>query len=190
MRTLLISEGAHELGGSLETLVRRLLNREMNCDHLNIRDEALRMHGGRGPRLFKRGVRCLYLAVERGYDAVVVSVDEDGDTSRRGQFAQAQEFDRIAIPRAFGIQVKTYDAVWLADEVALSVVLGYTVPKQPDPETIRDPKGVCARLLSRSTRSMPPSQMYLELAATIDLSVLETRCPKSFSEFADRVRTL
>jgi len=64
----------------------------------------------------------------------------------------------------------------------------FTVGTQPDPETIRDPKGVCAGLLVSGQSQMAQSEMYTRIAHRIDIDILSSRCPRGFRPFAGYVR--
>jgi hypothetical protein len=76
----------------------------------------------------------------------------------------------------------------LADEEALTDVLGYTVTRQPDPETISDPKKVCAGLLADSRDQMAQREMYARIARCISIQTLASRCSCGFKPFAERVQ--
>ena len=47
------------------------------------------------------------------------------------------------LPRALGLAIKSFDAWVLADEVAMSTIVGHTVDRQRDMESLRDPKLIC-----------------------------------------------
>ena len=89
-----------------------------------------------------------------------------------------------------GVAVKMFDAWMLADEKALTEVLGCHVRKQRDPETIRKPKKDCARLLESGVNQMAQREMYAEVALRLDIEILTKRCPKGFKPFAERVRKM
>ena len=59
--------------------------------------------------------------------------------------------------------------------------------RQAEPETIRDPKQVCASLLTNSQNQMAQSEMYARVAQRLDVAVLVSRCPSGFRPFAERV---
>lgn len=189
MRLLLVSEGEHESSGALEALVRRLLpDGEHECTFKNIRD--LRGGHGKGPRYFKKVVTFLHFAARNGYEALVLVVDEDGDRSRRRQFDDAQEHSDVALPRAIGLAIPTFDAWMLADERALSRALGCIVQRQPDPEQVPSPKQLCERLHADSRCEVGLREVYATVASLLDLDVLRRRCPDGFGVFARRVCAL
>jgi hypothetical protein len=78
----------------------------------------------------------------------------------------------------------------LADEKALSVVLGKNVQRQPAPESISDPKASCRYLRDEADVELGLREMYLSIASELDIALLEARCPKGFSPFAGRIREL
>ena len=203
MRVLVVAEGVHELGsdtgdpadrrGALLALLEQLLPPPLDWETLPVRSKKLdlELQPGKGSGFYKRGLAVLRFARKHGFDGAVMLVDEDGDTSRHRSFDQAQEFTVFAIPRAFGIAVRTFDAWMIADEKALSTVLQRTVQRRPNPEKEKTPKDVAAQLLADSPQvNMSQRQLYAQLAACLNLLLLRERCPKGFVPFADRVVTL
>lgn len=191
MRVLLVSEGKHELDGALETLVRRLVPRQFDCDWKKITDPLLRTHPGKGPGYFKKALRCVRFAHDEGYNAIVLVIDQDDDTDRQRHLAAAQGHTKMTtLARALGVAVRTFDAWMLADEQALSKVLGRPVQRQPDPEAIRDPKKVCIDLRDAPGGTLGLADLYRALASHLNLGILEQRCPSGFGAFAGRVRAL
>jgi hypothetical protein len=202
MRVLVVSEGRHELGkqvdggqeepGALKVLLRKLAGDDANvifeCDRMS--SNAVRAWHGKGPGHFKRAVGWLKEAEKRRVDALILLIDDDKKPRERRsqQIADAQGSSLSVLSRAMGVAIRTFDAWILADEKALTDVLGYTVTRQPDPETIRDPKEVCARLLANGQNRMAQSEMYAEVAHRIDINILSSRCPTGFRPFAGYVR--
>jgi hypothetical protein len=190
----MVSEGRHELGtgsdeGALLVLIRRLLGEGHEYNGLKVSNTSLRVHHGKGAGFFKKAVRCLIYAQEHGYDVVILVVDEDGDTSRRRQLADAQEYQHVPLKRAFGLAIQTFDAWMLADEQAISRALGCPIPRQPDPESLRDSKSTFLELHQRASVSSPVSWAYAEVARNVDLECLASRCPDGFGLFTARMRT-
>jgi len=101
MKVLLVGEGASELAGALETLVRRLglAEAEIAQDRVSRRD--LHAHHGKGRGYFKRAVRWMLEAQKRGHDALILVIDEDGHPERSQEFADAQQYTGTTIHRAF-----------------------------------------------------------------------------------------
>ena len=191
MRALIVSEGKHEQKGALETLLLRLRGSAFaSHDHKNMCDNSIHTHPGKGGRLFKRAVRWLEEAKKHKFDVLVLLIDEDGDHARISHVDKAQEYDRESLPRALGVAVQTFDAWMLADETAVSTATGPTVQRCPEPETIRDPKRMCADLLRDGTKRQTQSQMYAAIAKEARLETLVERCPQGFAPFADRLRAL
>ena len=190
MKILLVGEGASELHGALETLVRRLGMADAAIEFDRVSNPQIHAHHGKGQGYFKRAVRWMLEAQKRDYDALILVIDEDGNFERLQEFASAQEYANTRIRRALGVAVKTFDAWMLADEKALTSVLGCNVTRQPQRETIVDPKRVCRDLFNESERSLSPREMYAEIAEHIDIAVLKDRCQKGFTPFAQRVASL
>jgi hypothetical protein len=142
MKVLLVSEGRHELAGSLETLVRRLSPHKVEVDYNKISQGGIHTHHGKGEGYYKRAVRWLLEARKRGFEAIVLVIDEDGQAERVKEIAEAQQYAGTEFPRAFGVAIRTFDAWMLADEQALTSVLGRPIQRQPAPETVKNPKQV------------------------------------------------
>ncbi len=190
MKTLLVGEGPSELGGALQHFVERLSPTKMTIDHERVSRRDLHSHHGKGKGYFKRALRWMIEVRKRGYDAVVLVIDEDGKSERVKEFDDAQDYRDVAIRRALGVAIRTFDAWILADEKALSAVLECNVDRQRNPEAIADPKSICRILHDESGATARVSQMYSAVAAAADVAALAKRCPKGFAPFADRVRTL
>jgi hypothetical protein len=191
VKVLIISEGKHELGGALETIVRRLTGITSPIDVIKVSDPALRVHHAKGPGYFKKAIRCLLYASDHGYDALVLLIDQDDQIDRRRQLSDAQEHLQLStIPRAMGVAVITFDAWMLADERALATVLSHPVQRQPDPERTRDAKGACSALRDEAGSDLSLADLYAALAAVMDLDLLEERCPQGFEPFAHRARRM
>lgn len=190
MKVLVVSEGKHEQAGALENLLRQFGADRAELAHDRLASNRIHVHHGKGGKLFKRAVRWIKEADKRGADALVLLVDEDGESERRTQISEAQCSSLSLLPRAMGVAIRSFDAWMLADERALSEVLGCTVSRQPDPEPIRDPKAVCASLLEGGQNRMAQREMYARVADRIDIQVLLSRCPCGFRPFAERVKRL
>ena len=186
MKVLLVGEGASELGGALETLVKRLglPDAEFTCQLVS--QQNIHAHHGKGKGYFKRAVRWMLEAKKRDFDVIVLLIDEDGLQERFKEIQEAQEHSAVSIRRALGVAVRSFDAWMLSDEKALSAILGNTVDCQPDPESIRLPKQACDNLMDHSDLSR--GEFYAAIAQEVDLQILKTRCPKGFAPFAERVR--
>jgi hypothetical protein len=160
MKVLLVGEGAHERSGALEAFVCRLAKPPIECDSAPVSRDDIHTHRGKGQGFFKRAVRWLWEGPRRGYDAVVLVIDEDGHPERIDEVDCAQDETSITnIPRALGVAVRTFDAWMLADERALSTALPQNVPRQPTPESIKDPKQVCKDLRDATDADIAPRDM-------------------------------
>jgi len=188
MRVLVVSEGKHEQSGALENLLRRLGAGQTVLAFDRVSNNSIHAFHGKGNGYFKRALRWLIEAEKRGVDGLILLIDQDGQNERCKQIQRAQEFTLWQLPRAMGVAIKAFDAWMLADERALTDVLGCTVGTQPDPETIRDPKGVCAGLLANGQNQMAQSEMYTRIAHRLDIDILSSRCPRGFRPFAGYVR--
>lgn len=191
MRVLIVSEGRNELDGALETLVRRSIGpKDVLFETDKISRAGIGHIHGKGQRLYKKVLAWFRHAERQGFNAIVLLTDRDGDPSRVPAMDNAQASDFKAIPRACGIAIESFDAWMLADEKALSHVLGCTVQRQPDPETMPDAKSSCITLIDNSPRSLGLSLCYLALTEALDLDQLATRCPNGFQVFANRLKQL
>ncbi len=199
VKVLLVAEGEHERFGALENLVRRLGGNDANFTAARASDASVRGVHGEGPKgrgHTRRALAWLRKAWEENYDALIYLIDDDeGQDKRNEQIREAQEFWKTDVPasylpRAMGVAIKMFDAWMLADEKALTEVLGCRVRKQRDPETIRKPKKDCVRLLESGTNQMAQRKMYAEVALRLDIEVLTKRCSKGFRPFAERVRKM
>jgi hypothetical protein len=192
MRALLVSEGKHESSGALQALVQRTAPQITSCTWMDVKCEVIHTHRGQGQGFFKRAVRWILEARKRGFDVLVLVIDEDGKRKRVGEIADAQSESRVTdgMPRALGTAIRTFDAWMLADEGALSSILAVHVDRQRSPEEIADPKAICAALLAQSDCELWQREMYADIAKRIDLALLEQRCPKGFGPFAERLRLL
>lgn len=194
---LIVSEGAHELSSghpdaALLALVSRLLGDgiEMEASSKRIREMKGHMHPGRGDRLGRKFIGIVRQAEREGFDAAVILIDHDGDNRRLKSATFAQEATITTLPRSIGIAIRTFDAWFLADQTALAKVLSMNVDRQPDPEGISDPKGVCQLLSNSAGRGRCLRDFYSEVAAIADLQMWRDRCPGGFALFAERVEGL
>ncbi len=190
MRALLVSEGKHEQSGALQNLVTRLAQANIDFELDRVSRSNIHAHHGKGSRYFKRAVRWLMEAKKRGVDALIMVIDEDGQRDRVIEFDRAQQFERVALRRALGVAIRTFDAWMLADEQALTSVLGCQVPRQPSPEEIEKPKETCKALHEASQNRAALRDIYSLVAKAANIQVLEERCPRGFAPFASRVRGL
>ncbi len=190
MKVLVVSEGKHERSGALETLLKRLGGEHHDfCPARIARGGHPRVHGGKGYK--KKALRWLLRAHNEGYDALILLIDKDGKKERVREIREAQDHNSLSdLPRAMGVPIRSFDAWMLADEKALTEVLGHNVNRQPAPETIRDPKQTCRDLLANSNREISQSKMYVEVSVKIDIDILCARCPSGFKPFAAHVRSV
>ncbi|OHB64545.1 MAG: hypothetical protein A2Y77_14085 [Planctomycetes bacterium RBG_13_62_9] len=188
MRVLVVSEGKHEQSGALENLLRKLGAAEADLAFDRVSNSAVHAHHGKGPGYFKRALRWLMEAEKRGVDALILLIDEDGQRERCEQIQRAQESSLRQLPRAMGVAIRAFDAWMLADERALTNVLGRRIDRQPEPESIRDPKNVCEDLLANSQNQMAQREIYARIAEEVDVAVLSSRCQTGFRPFAGHVR--
>ena len=190
MRVLVVAEGKHELYGALGNLLEKLGGEGSAFDYDRVSNNKIHAVHGTASGYFKRALRWLLEAEKKGVDVLILLIDEDGRSERVEQIRRAQDSYISRLPRAMGVAIRTFDAWMLADEQALTKVLGYKTNKQPDPETIRNPKQVCETLLTRSQEGMSQSQMYERVSREINIDILCDRCQSGFRPFATRVRNI
>jgi hypothetical protein len=135
-------------------------------------------------------VRWILEAQKRGYDCIILVIDQDGFAEWAKQISDAQNSTISRLPRALGVAIRTFDAWMRADEKALTNALACKVVRQSEPETIAEPKEIARELFGNSDQRAKPSELYARIANAIDLDVLQSRCPKGFATFAERVRRL
>ena len=197
MKILLVSEGKHEFGdnaasSALAGLVSRMLgaNHEFTLEPVSNRKFKTHKPRGKSADYEKRALACVTYAEQMGFDALILVIDDDGDAERETGIANAQQHEGLRLPRALGLAIRTFDAWMLADHVALSKAVNRTVHTQKQPETIKDPKSQCVRILADADCGVPLSEIYLHVANEIDLERLTQRCPKGFGPFRSRVEAL
>ena len=190
MKVLVVSEGKHEQSGALENLLKRLggTHASFECDRVS--NNSIHAFHGIGKGYFKRAIRWIKEAENRQADALVFLIDEDGKSERIEQIRDAQDSLISQLRRAMGVAIRMFDAWMLADEKTLTQVLGYKINRQPDPETIRNPKQVCANLLAKSQNHMSQSEMYAAISHEIDIDILCDRCRSGFEPFVVSVRNI
>ncbi|QDT47331.1 hypothetical protein Pan258_13640 [Symmachiella dynata] len=201
MKVLVVSEGKHEIStpsyplditAALPTLTTRLLKRELEITSKKVSSNEVKSHRipGKGGGYTKRALAWIRYADRNGFEALVLVVDQDGDTEREAQLHHAHADDRLKFPRAIGVAVKQFDAWMLTDEKALTKVLGVQVNRQSDPENNANPKQTCRGLLDQCNDELSQTEMYARVAQEVDLDLLKGRCPRGFAAFAQRVEAL
>jgi len=190
MRVLVVAEGKHEQSGALENLLKRLGGHHHLFEHDRIANTDIpRVHRGKG--YFKKALRWVLEAENKGYDALIFLLDEHGINKRVQEIREAQDHISLScLPRAMGVAIRMFDAWILSDEKALTEVLGDDINRQADPETIRNPKQVCAKLLANSQIQISQSEMYARVSCKINIDILCDRCQSGFRPFATRVRNI
>jgi hypothetical protein len=129
-------------------------------------------------------------AARRGFDGLILIIDQDNQPERGVEIKNSQEDRHVSISRALGVAVQTFDAWMIADENALTHVLGIVVAQQKSPEQLSDPKNLCAFFLNKSRIGLGQSEMYARVALLVDVLKLEERYPLGFTPFATRVRNM
>ncbi len=190
MRVLVVAEGKHELYGALRNLLEKLGGDGSTFDYDLVSNNTIHSFHGMGKGYFKRALRWLLEAEKRGVDALILLIDEDGKRERIGQIQETQDSLLSQLPRAMGVAIRRFDAWMLADEKALTEVLGNNVNRQTNPETIGNPKQVCAKLLADSQIQISQSEMYASVSSKINIEILCDRCQSGFKPFATYVRNI
>lgn len=196
-RILIVSEGDHEMGkggeeGALPILAQRLAGVDFEYDHLEVRDRRVRSHRMRGvhPHEYQKRIMLWIRHAQRSdYDGLILVIDQDGKPDRQKGVDEAQVENPFELPRAIGLAIHSFDAWMLADELALSHALNTSVDTQQDPESNRDPKLDCHALRDSSPVDLGLTELYRGIARKLRLEHVESRCPKGFAVFADRLRT-
>jgi len=197
MNVLVVSEGKHEYGtaeydGALVELTRRTIRSDARFTREKVSSQKVHIHrkAGKHKEYEKRALGWIRYARNQGFDALVFLVDQDGQQERETGVKKAQNHDGFSLPRAMGVAIRTFDAWMLADEQALTKALGDTIQRQQAAESIKDPKGVCERLRDNSSQNMGLTKLYSQIAQTLDLDLLNERCPRGFAPFRKRVQQL
>jgi hypothetical protein len=190
MRVLVVAEGKHELHGALRNLIEKLGGEGSTFDYDRVSSNKIHTFHGIGNRYFKRALGWLKEAEKRGVDALILLIDEDGERNRFKQIQDAQDYLLSQLPRAMGVAIRTFDAWMLADEKALTEVLGDNINRQADPETIPNPKQVCEELLTNSQIQIRQREMYARVSSKINIDILCDRCQSGFRPFATYVRNI
>jgi hypothetical protein len=117
MRVLLVSEGAHEFGkkkveGALQVLTRKLMNKDVDFECEKVSSSNVHLHPGKADGYTRRALGWIRYAERKGFDALVLVIDQDGQKERGRQLQSAQEDLRLPLPRAMGVAIRTFDA-WM-----------------------------------------------------------------------------
>jgi hypothetical protein len=173
-------------------LVRRTLSKSAELVPRRMADRNVRVHlrPGEGRGFVKRTLAWIRFAEQNGFAALVLVIDQDGCREREEELETAQADSHVTLPRALGVAIRTFDAWMLADEVALSRALACEIPRQKDPESLRDPKRVCRNLLDESGGPMSQADLYAAIADFADLDLVAQRCPRGFAPLRERIRRL
>jgi hypothetical protein len=132
----------------------------------------------------------------------VILVDRDGKRVGGDRLTKLREGRRTAaseVPTcaAVGVAIETIEAWLLADEGAMTEVIGVNIARQPDPETLdgakgtpRHPKAVLeACMTPAKARGLRAADIKRRIAEAADLKVVEARCSAGFGRFAQEVRS-
>ena len=190
MTVLVVPEGKHEQSGALENLLKRLGGDNAVFEFDRVSNKRIHAFHGKGKGYLKRASRWLKEAEKKGADALILLIDEDGKRERIDQIQEAQDSLLSQFPRAMGVAIRMFDAWMLADEKALTEVLDYKINRQSNPETIRNPKQVCAKLLEDSQIQISQRVMYARVSSKINIDILCDRCQSGFKPFATYVRNV
>ncbi len=87
----------------------------------------------------------------------------------------------------FCVAVQSIESWILADNQALTEVIGHTIRPIYTPEDIGDPKDEIRRIFRQHGKQYIPKRDLPELASKIRLSVVRKRCP-SFKRFEESIR--
>lgn len=202
MKVLVVSEGKHELNlndneptnGPLIRLISRVLqgcgHQEISFERRAVKDlpPGISVKGKVNNNYQRKAMQWIHHAERDGFDVIVMVVDQDRIPERRIGLDAAQCEAKYTLPRAIGLAVESFDAWMLADEVALSTAAGSPIPRQKDPEPIRNPKEVLHALIEGTGDS--PTAVYLRISECIRIENLVERCPQGFAPFHSRLQAL
>ncbi|MDZ4780541.1 MAG: DUF4276 family protein [Planctomycetia bacterium] len=157
-----------------------------------LRDSEVRVHApvGKYQGFTRRFLGWLSFAEENNFELLIALIDEDDERQRHNEVELAQASDVFSVRRAFGVAVQAFDAWMLADEKAISKVLGTVIPKIGSPERHRNPKARFLEVREQSEVRESARELYRQIAKELDVDSLALACPKGFKPFADRLRRL
>ena len=218
MRVLVVGEGPDDIGpleddtvaGPLEVLLFRLLGEphDWDCDRQSFLVRTSRhIHPdvkNKGHKDARRVKRFMIEAGGDGYEALFVVVDRDADRAKERAVRRAPDELRQETPAAFaietvvGVAIETFDAWMLADDQAVSEVLGCDASAEGHPESLagapntKDHTKTRMDGLIRSSASAGKHrwQLYPRIAEKASLARLKRKCPKGFGRFAKEVRAV
>ena len=94
MRVLVVSEGKHELSGALENLLKRLGGVSASLEFDRVSNDKIHAIHGKGQGHFKKAVRWLNEAEDRGANALILLIDEDGRSETIREIKDAQDYQQ------------------------------------------------------------------------------------------------
>ena len=180
---------------ALPRLVHRLLGEPARAKYelrLFRRIEHVR---GKGDVWRKKAEAAIALARERGFDALVIVIDRDRQ-SRGGKCRPVSDGrDGMAHlgypPCAVGCAIETFDAWMIADGSAVGAADGDAARSHPDPESLDQEEGTGRHPKDRAIELFGSAgaltAAYAQVAAHVDLNLLEKLCPRGFAPFAAEV---
>lgn len=210
MRVVLYAEGAGETAGAgglgwhtnspldedslgaAHELVRRCLSREEGgpVPRAAVQFQGpLRIARGRIPRgsdlLDRENLRTLLTWLQPGLqpDVVVVLVDEDGEPARKKTLeGYVADLDGAKV---IAVAIREFEAWLVADEAVAGKVMGETLARTKDPETMG--RGEAKKLWAAWVSGGNERAAKLSVAGSVDLDRLASRC-RAFGTFRAELR--
>ncbi len=187
-KCLIVGEGPHERFGAMENIVKQVCPSCTEFDSDRVANNEIHTHHGRGAGMMKRAIRWIIEADKRGYDALVLLVDQDNYPDRLSEIEDAQIWEGNLFPRALGVPIRTFDSWMLADINAVRKVASVTVNEVKELDRVNKGKEV-ARAITESL-DVALADFYADVARELDVEVVAGKCGRGFSPFLDRLRNL
>jgi hypothetical protein len=135
-----------------------------------------------------------FKAKQDGYAALVVVVDNDrrkaNEAIRPLQDGRDKAANSTGLACAIGVAIETFDAWMIADANAVEACGGDKSKCHPSPESLNQPEGRGRHPKEYAIQALGDGlgELYGQVAAELDLDLLERQCPKGFGPFAGEVR--
>ncbi len=166
--------------------------------HASPQAKGLRAVHGKGHKFKKKVIRAVREARRRGFAALAVVVDRDREPD--SERIDALQAGRDSVkgsglpPCAVGTPIETFDAWMICDAEAIAAAGGDPDKAPSAPESLTGKKGSVEHPKTVANRVFGTSggtglgEKYADVAAKIDLRLLDRSCPQGFAPFAAEVR--
>jgi len=181
---------------ALPRLVHRLLDEPEGAEYKVGLFRQVAHNRGKGKAPEKKAKAAVLLAKQGGYHAVVIVRDRDRKRTADRLDPIKQKRESVlgsCLPAcAIGLAVETFDAWMIADGKAVGAAGGDAARSHPSPESLDQEEGTGGHPKDRAIELFGSSRAltaaYADIAAHVDLDLLEKLCPKGFAPFAEEVR--